>query len=136
MTSTKWFKYEIDAEISTSSVSSFNFNVPEQIIGFSKDKPIEVTAGKAKYGGIIWGRKSDKVLRLDIEGQHEETIEVTLTFIATGQIDEWPASCDKDVKFGYDFLRTLRYHNRNVKQDQAPDDDFEPYSEAKIPAYN
>ena len=132
--STKWFKYEIDAEILKSSVSSVNINLPEPTIGLSKAHAIEVTAGKAKYGGKIWGRKSDKVLQLGIEGQNEQTIEVTLTLIASSQINDWPPSNDKNVKFGNNFMRTLHYHNRNVKQDQAQNDEVVQYAEAIVPA--
>ena len=67
--STKWFKYEIDAEISASSFFSVDINLPEQIIGFSKAHAIEVTTGRAKDGGKIWGRRSDKVLKIGINDQ-------------------------------------------------------------------
>merc|ERR1719210_1509206 len=71
---------------------------------------------------------------MGIDGQNEKTIEVTLTFIANAQINEWPASNDQNVKFGNNFLRTLHYHNRNVKQDPAQNDDVVQYAEATVPA--
>jgi len=127
-------KYEIDAEISKSNVSSVDINLPDMIIGFSKAHAIEVTDGKAKYGGKIWARKSDKVLKLGIDGQNEQTIEFKLTFIATGMINEWTASNDQNVKFGSSFMTTLAYHNRNIKQDSAQNDEVVQYAEATIPA--
>ena len=132
--STKWFKYEVDAEISKSDVNIVNINLPEETIGFSKAHAIEVTDGKSKYGGKIWGRKSDKILKLGMEYQNEQKIEVTLTFIATGEIKEWPASEDKNVKFGNNFMGTLVYHNRNVKQDPTQNDEVVQYAEAMVPA--
>ena len=145
--STKWMKYEIDAEITKSSVTSVDINLPGQTIGFSKAHAIEVTAGKAKYGGKIWARKSEKNLKLGIDGQNEGTIEFKLTFIATGfiwmficfisilgMINEWPASNDQNVKFGSSFMTTLAYHNRNIKQDPAQNDEVVQYAEAIVPA--
>jgi hypothetical protein len=130
---TNWLRYEVELGIKNFT-SSVNITLPDNIIGFSKSAAFDLVDGKSQHGGKLWARKTDKTMALGMDGKLHDDLEVKLSFIATSQVNEWPASSDRNFNFGAGFMRTLTHENRNKKQDVHQNDEVIQYADVTVPA--
>ena len=101
--------------LSRSEARSAEIQLPNEVIG--QTDSITVVDGLTAHGGIIYARKTDKVLKLGLDGQFDDKpIEIRLYLVANSAVRNWPASIDRNVKFNNGFHQTLQYHSNNLRQ--------------------
>ena len=101
--------------LSRSEARSAEIQLPNEVIG--QTDSITVVEGLTAHGGTIYARKTDKVLKLGLDGQFDDKpIEIRINLVASSAIRIWPASTDRNVKFNSGFHPSLQYNSNNVRQ--------------------